>query len=87
MSVMSEVKDNKDQKRFELVVEDQLVFANYRIEGETLYINYVEAPVSLRGTGAAGKLMEGIVALAKRENYNIVPICSYAAAWLRRHAN
>lgn len=83
---MSDIKDNVESKRFELIVENETVFANYRVEDDTLYINYVEAPQSLRGTGAAGKLMEGIVKIAKEKNYSIVPICSYAAAWLRRHA-
>lgn len=82
---MNAVKDNTEQKRFELFVESEVVFANYRIEDDTLYINYVESPPALRGTGAAGKLMQAIVDIAKERKYNIVPICSYAAAWLRRH--
>ena len=80
-----EISDNSDARRFEMVVEGETVFANYRIEDDTLYINYVEAPVILRGTGAAGRLMEGIVKIANEKNYNIVPICSYAATWLKRH--
>ena len=70
-----------------MMVGEETVFANYRVENDTLYINYVEAPLGLRGTGAAGKLMQGIVKIAKDKNYNIIPICSYAASWLRRHSN
>lgn len=77
--------DNKAANRFELNVGGEIAFANYRVEGKTLYIDYVEAPHSLRGTGAAGRLMEHIVTIAKSNNYEIVPICGYAASWLRRH--
>jgi len=29
--------------------------------------------------------MERIVAIAAEENRSIVPLCGYAASWLRRH--
>ncbi|TAL27209.1 MAG: hypothetical protein EPN97_17660 [Alphaproteobacteria bacterium] len=44
-----------------------MAVADYRREGSTLFIDYVEAPPELRGTGAAGKLMEEIMAFAARE--------------------
>lgn len=79
------MNDNKELSRFERLVDGAIVFADYRLDGPTLYINYVEAPESLRGTGEAGKLMEDIVAFAETQRYVIFPICSYAVAWLRRH--
>lgn len=82
---MAEVHDNPSQHRFEMVEEGQTVFADYRRDGPQLIIDHVEAPISLRGTGAAGRFMEGLVAAAKAEGSTIVPICSYAVAWLRRH--
>ena len=82
---MTEVRDNPDRHRFEMVEQGQTVFADYRRDGSRLFIDHVEAPVSLRGTGAAGRFMEGLVAAARAEGSTIVPICSYAVAWLRRH--
>jgi predicted GNAT family acetyltransferase len=82
---MTEVHDNPARRRFEMVEQGQTVFADYRRDGSRLIIDHVEAPVSLRGTGAAGRFMEGLVAAARAEGSTIVPICSYAVAWLRRH--
>ncbi|WP_448207062.1 GNAT family N-acetyltransferase [Azospirillum sp. sgz302134] len=79
------VKDNPAKGRFELDVNGQTVFANYRRNGSTLYIPYVEAPPSLRGTGAAGRLMEGVMRIARAEKLTVVPICGYAANWIHRH--
>ncbi|MCW2242841.1 GNAT family N-acetyltransferase [Azospirillum canadense] len=79
------VKDNPAKSRYELDVDGKIVFANYRRNGSTLYIPYVEAPPSLRGTGAAGRLMEGVMAIARAEGLTVVPICSYAANWVHRH--
>ena len=81
----STVTDNAAMSRYELAVEGGTAFANYRREGTTLVIPYVEAPVALRGKGVAGKLMEGVVAIARAEGWTIRPLCSYAAAWMRRH--
>ena len=39
----------------------------------------------LRGTGAASRLMDGIMALARAEGAKVLPLCGYASAWLRRH--
>jgi predicted GNAT family acetyltransferase len=82
---MAEVRDNPSQHRFEMVEQGQTVFANYRRDGRRLIIDHVEAAISLRGTGAAGRFMEGLVAAANAEGSTIVPICSYAAAWLQRN--
>lgn len=82
---MSEVHDNPARQRFEMVEQDQIVFADYRRDGRRLFIDHVEAPTSLRGTGAAARFMEGLVAAARAEGSTIVPICSYAVAWLKRH--
>ncbi|AWK85263.1 GNAT family N-acetyltransferase [Azospirillum thermophilum] len=79
------VRDNPSQNRYELEVDGKIAFADYRRDAGVLYISHVEAPPSLRGTGAAGRLMEGIVQAARQDGVKIVPYCSYAAAWLRRH--
>jgi hypothetical protein len=82
---MSELKDNPSARRFEMEEGGQVVFAEYRRDGRRLYIDHVEAPPALRGTGAAGRFMEALTHAARAEGLTLVPVCSYAAAWLRRH--
>jgi uncharacterized protein len=79
--------DNAEQHRFEYHTNGAVAFADYRREGTTLFIDYVEAPPQLRGTGAAGKLMQHIVETAQKQELNITPICGYAASWLTRHTH
>ncbi len=79
------MQDNTDLSRFERYVGEQVVFADYRREGNTLHITYVEAPENLRGQGEAGKLMADIMAYAKAHELKVFPICSYAVAWMRRY--
>ena len=79
------VTDNPASGRFELVEDGQTAFAVYHRSGQHVVIPHVEAPLALRGKGTAGRLMEGIVALARAAGFKIVPTCSYAQAWFRRH--
>lgn len=71
-------------ERYEMDEQGQTSYADYRRQGERLFIDYVFAPVSLRGTGASGRLMAALSADARAKGLKITPICGYAAAWLRR---
>ncbi len=48
-----------------------MVFADYRRQPGRLVITYVEAPPELRGTGAAGRLMQGVIEAARAEEVKV----------------
>lgn len=77
--------DNETFGRFEMTESGQVVFADYRRAAGRLFIDHVETPIALRGSGAAGRLMSLIADHAREATLEIVPICSYAVAWLKRH--
>ena len=79
------VKLNAAGDRYELEEEGKLAFADVQRQGDRLIIPHVEADPALRGKGTAGRLMEGIVAHARQEGLTLVPLCSYARAWLQRN--
>jgi predicted GNAT family acetyltransferase len=82
--VMDELRDNQAAGRYELDIDGETVFANYRLQDGVLTILWVESPLPLRGTGAAGRLMKLLGKEARDRNWRVVPVCGYAAAWLRR---
>lgn len=71
-------------ERYEMDEQGQTSWADYRRAGDRLYIDHVESPPTLRGTGAAGRLMAAVAADARAKNLKVTPICGYAAAWLAR---
>jgi predicted GNAT family acetyltransferase len=83
---MSELRNNQALSRYEMDEQGQTSYADYRLIGDRLYIDYVLAPPALRGTGASGRLMQAVAAEARDKGLKITPICGYAAAWLRRSA-
>ncbi|MBR7620738.1 N-acetyltransferase [Phenylobacterium sp. 20VBR1] len=79
---MTDLRDTGD--RYEMDEQGQTSWADYRLSGERLYLDHVESPTALRGTGAAGRLMAALSADVRAKGLKITPICGYAAAWLRR---
>ncbi len=79
------VTNNVAESRYELSVEGHLAIADYRLEGNNLVITHVETPPQLRGQGVAAKVMAGVVEDAKTRGLTIVPVCSYAVAYMKRH--
>lgn len=79
------VTDNAAMRRFELVEDGLTAFADYRRHDGIVVLPHVEAPPPLRGTGAAGRLMAGLLARVRAEGLKVSPACPYAAAFIRRH--
>lgn len=82
--MQSSLRNNTTDQRYEMDEQGMTSWADYRLSGDRLYIDHVESPPALRGTGAAGRLMAALAADARERSLRITPICGYAAAWLRR---
>lgn len=80
---MSELRDNTSASQYELDENGHTAFAQYRKADGVLTIMWVESPPELRGTGAAGRLMTKVAEEARKNNWRVVPVCGYAAGWLR----
>jgi predicted GNAT family acetyltransferase len=83
----STFSDVPERQRFELRERGMIAFADYCRQDNSLVIPHVESPPPLRGTGSADRLMRAIAAYARARQLRIVPLCSYARAWFRRHPN
>ena len=77
--------DNAADRRFELEENGLMVWANYRARDGKYVLPHVEADAQLRGTGAAGRLMQQIVDHARVNKLVLEPRCAYALAWFKRH--
>jgi predicted GNAT family acetyltransferase len=87
---MNELFDRVDAQRYEQTFNDPAgkigrVWADYAVEGDRRAILHVEAGDALRGTGAAGRFMQGLVDHARAAGVRLTPRCGYAVAWFKRH--
>ena len=79
------VIDNAARQRFELAIDGQIAFADYRRRPGLLVITHVETPPALRGGGVAGRVIQGVLEAARAQGLKVNPQCPYAEAYMRRH--
>ena len=82
----SEIRHDRDRGRFVVREGDREGFVEYEREGGALAINHTEVPPEMGGRGIAGKLVEAALQYARDEGLKVLPRCSYADAYMRRHA-
>ena len=80
-----EVTHNSDENRFETVVDGYLSKLDYIQDGKNFVITHVGVHPELRGQGIAGRIVEVSLEYAKEHGLRVVPMCSYAAAYIRKH--
>jgi predicted GNAT family acetyltransferase len=78
------VRQNTALSRFELDVEGDVAFANYRLTDGVVAITYVEVPRSLRQRGI-GSLMLGLLEAARTQGLKVRPLCSFARFVVAQH--
>ena len=71
--------------RFEAVVQDQVSAIDYSLDGSVMTILHTNVPAELAGLGIAGDLTRVALDTAKANGWEVVPACSYAAAYIKRH--
>ncbi len=86
MDIQHKVSDSKG--RYEVSAsEGGQAYMTYSRAGDTLVIiDHTEVPETLRGKGYGAALVERAVKDAREAGLKIVPLCPFAAAQFRRHA-
>jgi len=80
-----EVTHNADEHRFETWVDGKLSKLDYIEDGKNFVITHVGVQPEFRGHGVAGKITQVGLEYARERSLRVVPMCSYAAAYIRRH--
>lgn len=80
-----DVQHDPDARRLFVVLEGQEAEVNYERDGDTLAITHTGVPEAIGGRGIAGALNRAAFEFARQQGLRVRPLCSYAAAWSRRH--
>ena len=85
-----EVIDNKNQKRFEIHIDDQVAFEEYDFfttstGEEGIEYKHTFVPESLSGQGIAGYLVKTILDNAAAKNLRVKPTCPYVKSYIDKH--
>lgn len=79
------VVHNPAASRFEATIDGQLAVCEYRRQGQHVAFTHTEVPWALEGRGIAAVLVRHALDWARSEGLRVRPLCSYVAAYMRRH--
>jgi predicted GNAT family acetyltransferase len=80
-----EIQHDPLAPRFEAIVDGHRCVLDYRIGGSTMTITHTGVPSEVGGRGIAADLTRAALDMARMKGWKVVPACSYAEAYLRRH--
>ncbi|HET8897260.1 MAG TPA: GNAT family N-acetyltransferase [Rhodanobacteraceae bacterium] len=58
---------------------------DYTLAGQVMTITHTGVPRVVGGRGIAGALVHTALDAARELGWQVVPACTYAAAWMQRH--
>lgn len=80
-----EVIHNEAGHRFEVWVDGYLSKLDYIQDGKNFVITHVGVYPELRNQGLAAKIVQAGLEYARQNSLRVIPMCSYAAAYIRRN--
>ena len=80
-----EIRHDAAAQRFSVRVEGQDCELDYRLAAGVMTLPHTGVPQAVGGRGIAAALVKAALELARREHWRVVPACSYAALYVRRH--
>jgi predicted GNAT family acetyltransferase len=83
---MSTISHDQGAMRFTTEVDGHLAQLDYTVASGVMTITHTGVPTVIGGRGIAAELMRAALKVAAERGWSINPACSYAAAYMRKHA-
>jgi predicted GNAT family acetyltransferase len=82
----NEVRDNRDEERYELRVDGELAaHLSYRARPGLIALIHTETEPGFEGRGIGGAIVRAALDRARADGAAVLPFCSFANEWIRRH--
>jgi uncharacterized protein len=82
---LMKITNDESLNRLEVSVDGGLGVLRYQIARDTMWLLHVQVPPEAQGHGVASQLTRTALELAKERGLKVVPVCSFAATYIRRH--
>src|SRR5919109_5523590 len=79
------ITHNPANNRFEVWIDGQLSKLDYIQDAKNFVITHVGVYPEHRGQGVAAKIVDAALGYARENALRVAPMCSYAAAYIRRN--
>ena len=82
---MSDVRNNEERSRYELVEQGHLAFSAYEIHGEVITFTHTVVSPSLQGMGIGSRLILAALTDVRSRGLKVRPQCPFVAAYIAKH--
>ena len=79
------IEHDSRAQRFHTDVESAHCVLDYTLNSGVMTITHTDVPAEVGGRGVASALVQAALDGAREKGWKVVPRCSYAEAWMRRH--
>ena len=79
------IRNSPDKNRFEAPLNGAVAIAEYMDRGKMIVFTHTEVPEGYEGKGIGGKLVKFALDYAREHEKQVMPLCPYVAAYLKRH--
>ena len=83
--LMSNVVNNKADRRYELELEGHLATEHYKLDGNVITFEHTDVPKELGGRGVGSILVQGALDQVRADGLKLIPECPFVKAWIEKH--
>jgi predicted GNAT family acetyltransferase len=81
------IRDNPERHRFQADLGDgSMAIAEYTLPKGKIMFTHTEVPPAHEGQGIGSALIRFALAAARSRGLEVIPICQFFAAYIKRHA-
>lgn len=80
-----QVTDNTTEHRFEVTLDGEVAFADYRLEGRRIVLPHTVVPAAFEGRGVGSALAKAALSYARANRLEVIPRCTFMAGYIRKH--
>jgi predicted GNAT family acetyltransferase len=87
MTPMLQINHDRHAHRLSAELEGQTAQLDYELDGKVMSITHTRVPRPIGGRGVAAQLTQAALDLAAANGWTVKPVCSYAVAYMKKHAS
>lgn len=80
-----QIEHEVQKQRFTTTVDDHLCVLEYELTDSSMTITHTRVPEAVGGKGIAASLTRVALDTARSNKWRVIPRCSYAAVYIKRH--
>ena len=85
MSDTLQAANNAAKHRFEVSLDDETAYAEYKLAAGEITLTHTEVPKAFEGRGVGSQLAKAALGYAREQGLKVIPLCPFMAAYITKH--